>query len=285
MPDAHAVERSAAAAWPAGRTEVAEGWLLRHTPGVPRKRSNSALPPGPGERPERALDVVETFYRAAGQPVVVQVSPAEAHGVLDAALASRGYRREAPTLVLTAPPATVIAGTAPPATAVVGAGPAAALIAGAGPVDVVIDEADRADWLAAYRVLNGPADTSAVVERVLARVPGPAAFARVVLDGRPAAIGMFAAPEGPAAPQPTAEKPAGGEWAGVFCMATARDHRRRGLALAVLGAGARWAAARGCAGMYLQVEQDNIAARHLYARTGFVHSHSYHYRVLDDPGS
>ena len=305
MPDAHAVERSAAAAWPAGRTEVAEGWLLRHTPGVPRKRSNSALPPGPGERPERALDVVETFYRAAGQPVVVQVSPAEAHGVLDAALASRGYRREAPTLVLTAPPATVIARTAPPTTVVVGAGPAAALIAGAGPaaaliagagpaaaliagagpVDVVIDEADRADWLAAYRVLNGPADTSAVVERVLARVPGPAAFARVVLDGRPAAIGMFAAPEGPAAPQPTAEKPAGGEWAGVFCMATARDHRRRGLALAVLGAGARWAAARGCAGMYLQVEQDNIAARHLYARTGFVHSHSYHYRVLDDPGS
>lgn len=251
MPDAHAVERSAAAAWPAGRTEIAGGWLLRHTPGVPRKRSNSALPPGPGERPERMLDAVEAFYRAAGQPVVVQVSPAEAHGVLDAALAARGYRREAPTLVLTAPPAAVIASTAS--------------------VAVVIDEADRTAWLAAYRALNKPADTSAVVERVLTRVPAPAAFARVMMEGQAAAIGMFVA--------------AGGERAGVFCMATAPGHRRRGLALAVLGAGARWAAARGCAGMYLQVEQDNIAARHLYARVGFAHSHSYHYRVADNLGS
>jgi GNAT superfamily N-acetyltransferase len=208
---------------------------------------------------------------------VVQVSPAEAHGVLDAALAARGYRRAAPTLVLTAPPSVVAA--------------SAARAAGAGPAAVVIDEVDRTAWLAAYRALDGPADTSAVVERVLARVPAPAAFARVLVDGRPAAIGMFAAPASSAAPEPAALtsaaegqaalEPAGGEWAGVFCMATAPDHRRRGLALAVLGAGARWAAARGCAGMYLQVEQENTAARHLYARAGFTHSHGYHYRIAD----
>ena len=121
-------------------------------------------------------------------------------------------------------------------------------------------------WLAAYQAFNGPADTSPVAERVLARVPSPAGFARIEADGRDVAIGLFVTT---------------GEWAGVFCMATDRAYRRRGLALAVLGAGARWAASHGCAGLYLQVEQGNSAARYLYARAGFTHSHSYHYRVAD----
>jgi GNAT superfamily N-acetyltransferase len=248
--DAVRVERAAAAAWPASRTESTAGWLLRHTPGVPRRRSNSALPPAADRHPERTLAAVETFYAAAGLPSTIQVSPAERQPALDAALAVRGYRREAPTLVLTAPLSAVA--TDQPAERPV--------------PPVVIDDTASSAWLAAYQALNGPADTSAVAERVLARVPSPAAFARLAADGEDAAIGLFVAD---------------GEWAGLFCMATDPRHRRRGLARAVLAAGARWAAARGCARLYLQVEQDNIAARHLYARAGFTHSHSYHYRVSD----
>jgi ribosomal protein S18 acetylase RimI-like enzyme len=293
------VERAAAAAWPASRTESVDGWLLRHTPGVPRRRSNSALPP-PAERgPERALGAVEAFYRAVGLPVTVQVSPAERHVALDAALAARGYRREAPTLVLIAPAADVAGAAAdvcPAVSDVAGAvsdvdgpavsdvgpavsdvdGPAASDVGGAAAGQgrdrpapaVMIEGAATAKWLGAYRALNGPADTSAVAELVLARVPAPAAFARVAVDGVDVAIGLFVA---------------GGERAGVFCMATDPRYRRRGLARAVLTAGARWALARGCAGLYLQVEQDNVAARDLYGRTGFAHSHSYHYRVADGP--
>lgn len=245
--DAAQVERAAAAAWPAGRTETVAGWLLRHTPGVPRRRSNSALPPAPELHPERTLDAVEAFYRTAGLAAVVQVSPAERHATLDAALAARGYRVAAPTLVLTGPVATVAAA----------ADPAAA---------VVVEAAAAGAWLAAYRALGGPADGAAVAERVLARVPSPAGFARLAVAGRAVAIGLFVAT---------------GPWAGVFCMATDPTYRRRGMALAVLGAGARWAAARGCAGLYLQVERDNDAARHLYARAGFTRSHSYHYRIAD----
>jgi GNAT superfamily N-acetyltransferase len=314
----HEVELAAAAAWPAGRTEVVAGWLLRHTPGVARRRSNSALPPPADRHPERELDAVEAFYRAAGLPVTVQVSPAEGHGVLDAALAARGYRREAPTLVLTAPTMILTHATDPPGRdlpvgspgrgrlprAAPGGSTSPAHPAG-GPV-VEIDAVAGDRWLAAYQALNGPADTSAVAERVLTRVPAPAAFARAVVDGEDAAIGMFVAagprlgspppgspplgsppPGGPApgGPVPGSRPPGGsphaGPWAGVFCMATAPRYRRRGLALAVLAAGARWAAAAGCAGLYLQVEQDNIAARDLYARAGFTHSHAYHYRVAD----
>jgi N-acetylglutamate synthase len=262
------IERSAAAAWPAGRTASVAGWLLRHTPGVARRRSNSALPPAPDQHPEDTVDAVEAFYRAAALPVTVQVSPAEQHPALDAALAARGYRREAPTLVLTAPTAEVIATTAPATirdgratSATPGGAAGTARPSGA----VVVHSTATAEWLAAYQELNGPADTSAVAERVLARVPSPAAFVQVQMDGRDAAIGMFVAD---------------GERAGVFCMATREDYRRRGLALTVLGAGARWAAARDCDSLYLQVEEGTVAARELYSRVGFAHSHRYHYRVL-----
>ncbi|MEU8615902.1 GNAT family N-acetyltransferase [Actinoplanes sp. NPDC048791] len=131
-------------------------------------------------------------------------------------------------------------------------------------MDVVIHPAANAEWLAAYQALNGPEDTSPVAERVLARVPSPAAFVLIRLDGRDAAIGMFVAD---------------GDRAGVFCMATRQEYRRRGLALTVLGAGARWAAAQDCHSLYLQVEEGTVAARELYSRVGFAHSHRYHYRV------
>ncbi|AGZ39874.1 GNAT family N-acetyltransferase [Actinoplanes friuliensis] len=234
--DAWAIELAAAAAWPATEVEKSGGWLLRHTPGVPRRRSNSALPP-----PAPAgLDEVEAFYRARELPVTIQVSPAEHHAQLDAHLAARGYRREAPTLVLTAP-----AVAEPPRHA----------------TDVTDHSTDvtdhsTAEWLAAYRTLSG--DAIAVLENL----PEPAAFVRV----GDRAIGLFVATGG---------------WAGVFCMATDPRHRRQGLASAVLRAGARWAVAQGVAGLYLQVEEGNRAARSLYARAGFTSSHSYHYRIAE----
>jgi N-acetylglutamate synthase len=95
-------------AWPAATVEVADGWLLRHTPAVARRRSNSALPPpsaaptGPARRAQ-ALELVERFYARHDQPALVQVSPAELHGALDRELANRGWRHQAPTVVLTVP--------------------------------------------------------------------------------------------------------------------------------------------------------------------------------------
>ena len=38
------IEQLAANAWPAATVRLVDGWLLRYTPGVARRRSNSALP-------------------------------------------------------------------------------------------------------------------------------------------------------------------------------------------------------------------------------------------------
>ena len=69
-----------------------------------------------------------------------------------------------------------------------------------------------------------------------------------------------------------------GAWAGVFCLATAAEARRRGIGRAVLAGLAAWAAGRGASRLYLQVEAGNAAARALFAGAGFTRSHGYHYR-------
>ncbi len=238
------VERRAIAAWPAEVAEERGGWLLRHTPGVRRRRSNSAVPPA-GPPSEPAIEELEAFYGERGRPVLVQVGPDETHRDLDTLLAARGYRVDAPTMVLTAFTADVIAATR----------------------EADADLAERPDaWVDVFAELDEHDDSAQVGQKVISRIAAPAAFVTVPDGGRAFGMGIFAAD---------------GEWAGAFAMATRPDRRRQGVAEAVLGAGARWAARAGAHRLYLQVERDNAPARSLYERAGFTWSHGYHFRIRD----
>ncbi|WP_252843516.1 GNAT family N-acetyltransferase [Actinoallomurus purpureus] len=236
------VEPRARAAWPAGSAEEHAGWLLRHTPGVRRRRSNSAVPPLAGG--ETTIGDIETFYRERDRPVAIQVGAGLDD--LDTFLDRRGYRREARTAVLTAFTDEVVATTARAETV---------------PVDL---DAGPERWLRAFTELDDHADTDAVGEKVISRIPGQVGFASVTRDGRPAGMGLFVADAG---------------WAGAFCMATRPELRRQGVGTAILGAGARWAAGQGADRLYLQVEADNDAAWRLYRNAGFTRSYTYHYRI------
>jgi arginase family enzyme/GNAT superfamily N-acetyltransferase len=237
-----AVERRAAAAWPAASVTEEGGWLLRHTPGVQRRRSNSAVPLS-----EPSIDHLEAFYRARERPAIVKLGPAD--GALDASLAARGYRVDGPVDVLTAVTAQVVAATE----------------------DADVELGERADpWLSTFAELDGHADSVEVGKQVISRIAAPTAYVRVVRDGRPAGMGLFVADAG---------------WAGVFSVATRPDLRGLGIASAVLGAGARWAAGQGATRMCLQVEKGNPGARRMYDRTGFTRSYGYHYRRSGDPAS
>jgi ribosomal protein S18 acetylase RimI-like enzyme len=235
------LEAAAARAWPAAEAVAEDGWLLRHTPAVGRRRSNSALPLG-GSRPDgAAVEAVEAWYRARGAPAMVQVAPAEEHAELDGLLAGRGWTAGGATDVLVADAAGVAAGT-----------PAGG-----------VREGFTAGWLAAWAAVEGRPDADGH-RGILAAVPAPAGFAAVHRDGRPLAVGLCAVE---------------GARGGVFCLATAQAARRRGLARGVLAALAAWAAGRGAARLYLQVEAGNTPARDLFAGAGFVRSHGYHYRT------
>ena len=238
-----AIERAAAAAWPAAEAEERGGWLLRHTPGLERARSNAALPlvahPDPAE--------AERFYAARGAPAFVQVAPLEQRAALDATLAAGGWEVRMRVDVLTAP--------------------AADLPAPVQPVAVVTAATPR--WLDAWAVAEGRSDAEAHRELVFSRIaPGRAAYA---LAPGGASVGLAVLTDDGAC--------------GLFCMATRRDARRRGLAAAVLAGLAEWARGRGATIVYLQVLAANPAAQALYARAGFTRSHGYVHRTLPRAGS
>lgn len=130
----------------------------------------------------------------------------------------------------------------------------------------VLDEPDAA-WLDAWWEVDGrggPAELD-VARRMLARIGAPAGYARVVEDGRVVAVGRGVVQEGQL---------------GVFSMGVRSGARRRGLGRQVLHALGGWATARGAEAAYLQVFQDNHAARALYASASLTTAHRYHYRSL-----
>jgi ribosomal protein S18 acetylase RimI-like enzyme len=225
-------------------------------------RANSALPLGdPGLPLERAVDQVAAWYRARGLPPMI-VIPGPLGGAapdggqprdpLDALLADRGWRvRPAPALMMTAR-ATQVAGTGAAGTGVAGAGMALAVTFAARP--------DQA-WLARYRYRGTGVPAAAL--RLLLSAPWQA-FASVVADGETVAVGRVSVAAG---------------WAGITAVEVDPRFRRQGLGTMMTRALANEGARQGAGRVFLQVEEDNLAALALYTQCGFIAAHRYHYRV------
>ncbi|MFF4570592.1 GNAT family N-acetyltransferase [Streptomyces sp. NPDC001410] len=214
------------------------------------RRANSVLPLGdPGLPLDAALAAVRRWYGERGLPAYVQTATG-AEGtqeLLCAELERRGWVREVTAELW-------IGELAPVADRAEGAG-----------VELS-READEA-WLARYQRKG----VSEVALRVLgsgpsvwfATAPGaagepPAAIGRCVVDGR---------------------------WAGFAAVEVDPARRRQGLATEVMAALARRALDEGASAAWLQVEDDNEAARALYADLGFAPHHAYHhYRSPEESG-
>ena len=250
----HELERLAARAWPADEVHEVEGWLLRRTEGVDRRRSNSLLPPAEPAHAARTVDLALATAEELGMAPVLQVSPAEGHLLLDDALAQRGMAASGSSLVLAGPAATARAGRTL-------AAPAPE--AGAPVRDVRLQALDPG-WVDAWAAVSGNGGTTETADLVLSQLGDRARFAVLREDGgSPLAIGIGVVEDG---------------WLGIFSLATAVAARRRGLASAVMDALEAWAATRDAHRVYLQVERDNDAALRFYGRRGFHVAHSYHYR-------
>ncbi|MFI6120164.1 GNAT family N-acetyltransferase [Streptomyces sp. NPDC051064] len=236
--------RATARAWEPVESELLGDWRLRAAGGFTR-RANSVLPLGDAGLPiGEALGRVRRWYGERGLPAYVQTATG-AEGTQEALCADlegHGWRREVTAEVR-------IAALAP-----------------VGDLDADISavrmarEPDEA-WLSRYQRFETPGPH---VLKVLgsgpsvwfASVPGdgpagvPAAIGRCVVDGR---------------------------WAGFMAVEVGPEHRRRGLATAVMTALARTALDEGASAAWLQVEADNEGARALYDGMGFATHHSYHH--------
>ncbi|MBG0816806.1 GNAT family N-acetyltransferase [Planomonospora sp. ID82291] len=244
------LQERAARALPAERVEDAGGWWLRHAPGC-SWWVGTVLPHGHAESAGLARRVAEAeeFYAARGLVPRFQISPGACPTELDAVLAGRGYLRQSPMSLRTAPTAQVLRRAR----------------AAAGTLRVRLDGHPTRAWFEAWHAVHGHGDPRSERD-LLDRVERPSAYACALLGDDVLAVGRAVADTG---------------WAGVFGMATLPEARGRGAARQVLAALADWAGAHGADRMYLQVERDNAPALRLYDRTGFSELCGYHYRAAE----
>lgn len=235
-------------AWPSLQTVVDDGWIVRFAEGF-TKRANSVNPLYPGSEPlARKIDRCEARYARAGLATVFKISPAVDPPSLDAALAERGYAREAETQVLTH--------------ASLAAAPAAHAPA-------VIADRPTPTWVDRAAHMNGisPARRE-ILGRLLGNILPPRAFAALERERQLLAVGLGVVEGG---------------WLGLFDLvvdpAFRRQHLGRELVLNLL----EWGRSLGAERAYLQVAVENEAARRLYTTLGFEESYRYWYRVRPAP--
>ncbi|SFB51832.1 Acetyltransferase (GNAT) family protein [Amycolatopsis marina] len=240
MPDTTTLEFACAEAWPPLVREPLGQWWLRAAESF-TGRANSALAMGdPGLPIARALEVVCEFAHShAVEPMVQAV-----HGsAQETALADEGW---VPHVHYAAGhDVSVLLGPLPPA-------PAAA------PALSVLDEPTDAWW----SLVAGSTEPTRAQRHVLA-APGTG-FGVAEADGTTVGAVRLAPARG---------------LLHVGRLEVRPEHRRRGFAGALLGAGGDWARERDLTACVLQVSVRNHAALALYARLGFTEHHRYRYWV------
>lgn len=241
MIDAALLEPLADDAWPARERARLGGWRLNASSGR-SMRINACWPlAAPDREVEAALDAAEAFYVERGLPPRFKltdglVAPAD----LAERLAARGYAPTKQTLVMLGP------------------------VAGEGDPAIRMAREPDAAFEAVFTATAGDPEDGRERIETLKRIPAPACFARLDIDGAPAAIGCGAV---------------SGAFVGIFGMRTAPDHRRKGLARRIFRALLAEAKTLGADRAWLQVEADNAGAIALYADEGFEPGYRYSYWV------
>lgn len=247
-----ALERVAAAGWPAPETARLGQWLLRAGAGWTH-RANSALVLGEADRPiPEAVAAVVGWYRERGLPPEI-TTPVPVAAEVASHLAAQGWPVGPTVLVQTAPLPAVLG--APPGDATAGA------------PEVRLDPAPPAGWLALAASRKG--GFPEVARHILTSVP-QVRFASAYGAGGD----LLAIARGTLDPDR--------RWLGLTSVEVVPDARRRGLARLLTRSLAKWAYAGGATDAYLQVEEPNQAAVALYARLGFTVHHTYVTRTHPD---
>ena len=227
-----------------------DGWLVRFSPGkAKRARCINAVAEGRSSVQHRLRECAAVFDQA-GLPMIVRITPFSLPAGLETALEAQGLRPFDDTRVM-----------------VLAQWPAADLSLPGGIAISSIGLEAFAQRVGMFR--ESPlAQRQAHAERLL-NSPVPY-FAFELRDhGHVVACGQFALES---------------DLVGLYDIYTAPHARGRGLAAWLCRYLLNQAAQRGARHAYLQVESDNLPARAVYARIGFVDGYAYHYRTAN-PGA
>ncbi|WP_236905447.1 GNAT family N-acetyltransferase [Collimonas arenae] len=197
------LEERAFNAWPAQKSALCGGWLLRLSEGY-TKRANSANALRPTAAFAETLRIAEDFYARHGLPTIFRLSPL-ASPESDHQLEQAGYRKIDRSLVMTAALPQQTQSTP----------------------DVEILAAPNHAWSTGFAEANRvPEAARAAHDRMLAAITMPAAFATLSDNGAPIAYGLAVAENGAV---------------GLFDIVVAPAARRRGAAARLVGALLAWA--------------------------------------------
>ncbi|MEQ9367269.1 MAG: GNAT family N-acetyltransferase [Leptospirales bacterium] len=259
------IEEFSLNAWPALQQLYFQGWILRFAEGFSRRANSvhSSYGPVAGGDLKDLLELCEGVYLARGLAPVFRITPASRPGNLDEALASRGYRREGETLVLSrnlsAPDGQ---GLQPPGFDEDAGGAGALLCEGL--------ERGGEEWLAGVTELRGrPAKSISVFRNILSGIITRACYVLLKSEDRPAACAMGVLQQ---------------NWVGVLELARADAFRGRGYGRAALNLVEEWAAAYGANRAYLACEATNRPALQMYHDAGYSELYRYWYRVRPAAG-
>ena len=249
--DVATLESITAQAWqPLERAQPGE-WVLRAAAGF-TGRANSVLPLGdPGEPLDEALTRITQWYAERSLPPMIQV-PLPLRYDLDVALAGRGWEAYNAVAVMVCDLGQLLMSSD-------------GLTTLAARVTTDIAATPDAAWLASFRYGDEPVPAAAIPIMTKAEHP-------VFVSARGASGDTLAIARGAIC----------GRWLGITAVDVAGPYRRQGLGRSVINALAAYAAAHGCRYVFLQVAHDNVGARALYERLGFVAHHDYVYRRLAD---
>ncbi len=237
--DIIALEDVSARAWPALHTARLGGWRLNASTGHTGRANTCWALEAPDRPVEDAIAAAEAWYAGHGLPPKFKtVDGATAPDDLPARLIAHGYAPNTETCVMVGP------------------------IGGTNGGVTLMSEPDEGFLAVMFEALyRDAADAQERVE-TLRRIPQPMFFARVNVEGRPAAIGACAVDSG---------------WGGISVMRTSPDHRRLGLATRIVSALLGAARDAGATRSYLQVEAANVTAIGLYEKLGFREAYRYRY--------
>lgn len=236
------LEEVAMNAWPALRTVVFDGWVLRFSNGYTR-RANAVHPLYTPTLPlDDKIDACERFYAARGLPALYKMTDAALPSELDAALEARGYEHDGGNRIM----ARTLDGTDS--------------LSPLAHIDSTVSPA----WIEHYVRLNAErARHQDILMRLFDAIASPAAYVTLRRDGQVVAVGVAVAERGNV---------------GLFGLAVDAAVRRQGLGMQLTDTCMAWGQAHGAQRAYLQVSAGNHPAFALYQRVGFREVYCYWYR-------
>jgi len=238
------LEQIAMNAWPAYKTQVYDGWIMRFTNGVTR-RSNSINPLFEGKLElANKITFCENIYKTQNLPPTYKLTPAVCPSELDEELNKRGYTTNAQTSLQVVATENFIL-----------------------PDEDIfsVNNTITNTWLKNSLELNEyRPELFNDYKTIFSGIINSACFIEICIEGKIIGSAMAVVEQ---------------EYVGLFDIVIANEYRKKGYATKLVTYLISWGKSQGAKQAYLQVMLNNQSALALYKKMGFTELYQYWYRV------